>query len=76
MLRVVLWLYNALYKYVIIIINNYLMKCPLYQSERYCLFRSLRETNKYIETLLFGNEDNEKIDYTSKTREDQNIYDK
>ena len=51
MLKVVLWLYNALYKYVII------MECPLYQSERYCLFRSLRETNKYIETVLFGNDE-------------------
>ena len=33
------------------------MECPLYQSERYCLFRSLRETNKYIETVLFGNDE-------------------
>jgi hypothetical protein len=30
------------------------MECPLYQNERYCLFRNLRETNKNIETLLFG----------------------
>jgi hypothetical protein len=34
------------------------MECPLYQSERYCLFRNLRETNKNIETLLFGNDEN------------------
>ena len=33
---------------------RYLMECPLYQSERYCLFRNLRETHKNIETLLFG----------------------
>jgi hypothetical protein len=32
--------------------------CPLYQNERYCLFRNLRETNKNIETLLFGNDEN------------------
>ena len=31
------------------------MECPLYQNERYCLFRNLRETNKKIETLLFEN---------------------
>jgi hypothetical protein len=36
---------------------HYLMKCPLYQNERYCLFRNLRETNKNIETLLFGNDE-------------------
>jgi hypothetical protein len=29
------------------------MECPLYQNERYCLFRNLRETHKNIETLLF-----------------------
>jgi hypothetical protein len=34
---------------------HYLMECPLYQNERYCLFRNLRETNKNTETLLFGN---------------------
>ena len=34
---------------------NYLMECPLYQNERNCLFRNLRETHKNIETLLFGN---------------------
>jgi hypothetical protein len=33
------------------------MECPLYQNERYCLFRNLRETNKNIETLLFGNDE-------------------
>ena len=37
---------------------HYLMECPLYQNERYCLFRNLRETNKNIETLLFGNDEN------------------
>ena len=38
---------------------HYLMKCPLYQNERYCLFRNLRETNKNIETetLHFGNDE-------------------
>jgi hypothetical protein len=30
---------------------------PLYQNERYCLFRNLRETNKNIETLLSGNDE-------------------
>ena len=35
---------------------HYLMECPLYQKERYCLFRNLRETHKNIETLLFGND--------------------
>jgi hypothetical protein len=30
------------------------MECPLYQNERDCLFRNLRETPKNIETLLFG----------------------
>jgi len=34
-----------------------LMECPLFQNERDCLFRSLRETQKYIETLLFGNDE-------------------
>jgi hypothetical protein len=34
------------------------MECPLYQNERYCLFRNLRETNKNIEALLFGNDEN------------------
>jgi predicted secreted Zn-dependent protease len=24
------------------------MECPLYQTERYCLFRNLRETNYYF----------------------------
>ena len=33
---------------------HYLMECPLYQNERYCLFRNLRENNKNIETLLLG----------------------
>jgi hypothetical protein len=33
------------------------MECPLYQKERYCLFRSLRETHKNIETLFFGNDE-------------------
>jgi hypothetical protein len=33
------------------------MECPLYQKERYCFFRNLRETNKNIETLLFGNDE-------------------
>jgi hypothetical protein len=32
------------------------MECPLYQNERYFLFRNLRETNKNIEALLFGSE--------------------
>ena len=36
---------------------HYLMECPLYENERYCLFRNLRETNKNIETLLFGNDE-------------------
>jgi hypothetical protein len=36
---------------------HYLMECPLYQNERYCVFRNLRETNKNIETLLFGNDE-------------------
>ena len=36
---------------------HYLMECPLYQNERYCLFRNLRETNENIETLLFGNDE-------------------
>jgi hypothetical protein len=36
---------------------HYLMECPLYQNERYCLFRNLRETNKNIETLLVGNDE-------------------
>jgi hypothetical protein len=31
--------------------------CPLYQNERDCLFRNLRETHKNIETLLFGNDE-------------------
>jgi len=35
----------------------YLMECPLYQNERDCLFRNLRETHKNIETLLFGNDE-------------------
>ena len=38
-------------------IHYLLMECPLYQNERYCLFRNLRETNKNIETLLFGNDE-------------------
>ena len=33
------------------------MECPLYQNERDCLFRSLREIHKNIETLLFGNDE-------------------
>jgi len=34
------------------------MECPLYQNERDCLFRNLRETKKKnIETLLFGNDE-------------------
>jgi hypothetical protein len=36
---------------------HYLMECPLYQTERYCLFRNLTETHKNIETLLFGNDE-------------------
>ena len=36
---------------------HYQMECPLYQNERYCLFRNLRETNTNIETLLFGNDE-------------------
>jgi hypothetical protein len=36
---------------------HYLMECPLYQNESHCLFRNLRETNKNIETLLFGNDE-------------------
>jgi hypothetical protein len=36
---------------------HYLMECPLYQNERYCLFRNLRETNNNIEILLFGNDE-------------------
>ena len=36
---------------------NYLMECPLYQNERDCLFRNLRETPKNIKTLLFGNDE-------------------
>ena len=36
---------------------HYLMKCPLYQNEIYCLFRNLREIHKNIETLLFGNDE-------------------
>ena len=36
---------------------NYLMECPLYQNERDCFFRNLRETPKNIETLLFGNDE-------------------
>ena len=38
--------------------SHYLMECPLYQNERYCFFRNLRETNKNIEKLLFGNDEN------------------
>jgi hypothetical protein len=34
------------------------MECPLYQNERYFLFRNLRETNKNMEALLFGNDEN------------------
>jgi hypothetical protein len=48
------------------------MECPLYQNERYCLFRNLRETNKNIETLLFGNDEisiNENSNYILKDRE-------
>ena len=33
------------------------MECPLYQNERYCFFRNLRDTNKNIETLLFGSDE-------------------
>jgi hypothetical protein len=33
------------------------MECPLYQNERYCLFRNLRETHKNIEILLFGSDE-------------------
>jgi hypothetical protein len=50
---------------------HYLMECPLYQSERYCLFRNLRETNKNIETLLFGNDEisiNENYNIFNKVR--------
>ena len=36
---------------------HYLMECPLYQNERDCLFRNLKETHKNIETLLFGNDE-------------------
>jgi len=36
---------------------HYLMECPLSQSERDCLFRNLRGTDKNIETLLFGNDE-------------------
>ena len=46
-----------------------LMECPLYQNERYCLFRNLRETNKNIETLLFGNDEN-------RINENSNIFNK
>jgi hypothetical protein len=38
-------------------VKHYLMECPLCQNEGYCLFRNLRETNKNIETLLFGNDE-------------------
>ena len=37
--------------------THYLMEFPLYQNERDCLFRNLRETHKNIETLLFGNDE-------------------
>jgi hypothetical protein len=30
---------------------------PLFQNERYCLFRNLIKTNKNIESLLFGNDE-------------------
>jgi hypothetical protein len=33
------------------------MECSLYQNERDCLLRNLRETPKNIETLLFGNDE-------------------
>ena len=33
------------------------MECPLYQNERYCLFRNLRDTHTNIETLHFGNDE-------------------
>jgi hypothetical protein len=33
------------------------MECPLYQYERYFLFRNLIETHKNIETLHFGNDE-------------------
>jgi hypothetical protein len=33
------------------------MECQLYQKERDCLFRNLRETPTNIETLLFGNDE-------------------
>jgi hypothetical protein len=33
------------------------MECSLYQNERDCLYRNLRETPKNIETLLFGNDE-------------------
>jgi hypothetical protein len=36
---------------------HYLIECPLYQNERYCLFRNLRETHKNIETLHFGSDE-------------------
>ena len=36
---------------------HYLMECSLYQNERYCLFRNLRETHKNIEILLFGSDE-------------------
>jgi hypothetical protein len=32
-------------------------KLTTHIAERYCLFRNLRETNKNIETLLFGNDE-------------------
>jgi hypothetical protein len=44
------------------------MECPLYQNERYCLFRNFRETNKNIETLIFGNDENENYNIFNKVR--------
>ena len=47
---------------------HFLMECPLYQNERYCLFRNVRETNKNIETLIFGNDENENSNIFNKVR--------
>jgi hypothetical protein len=33
------------------------MKCPLYQNERDCLFRNLREIPQNIEAFLFGSDE-------------------
>ena len=58
---------------------HYLMECPLYQNERYCLFRNLRETNKNIEKLLFGNNEisiNENSNIFNKVRAYISLLDK